>query len=102
MEAKERGNVLKIEIPKAVAILIELLQKDPDPRMRISAAYALGRLGPVAVESVPTLVKSLDDQGKGTPVIFGSDLPDPVTVHQAAANALKKVDPAAAAKAVVE
>jgi HEAT repeat protein len=85
-----------------VPILIELLKKDPDPAMRISAAYALGRLGPGAVESVPTLIKSLDDQEKGAPVIFGSDLPGPVTVHEAAANALKKVDPAAAAKAGVE
>jgi HEAT repeat protein len=88
--------------PKAVPIIIEILKKDPDPGMRISAAYALGRLGPAAVESVPTLIKSLDDQERGLPVIFGANLTAPITVHQAAADALKKIDPMSAAQAGVQ
>lgn len=39
-----------------------LLQNEPDPKQRMAAAMALGRLGSAAAKQVPVLVKALDDK----------------------------------------
>ena len=78
----------------SVPLLIRTLQ-DPDPAMRISAAVALGKIAPHARDAVPALIALLDDQATGRPVIMGySGGPEPVS--KAAAQALLRIDPAAA------
>jgi len=87
-------------IPGTVPVLLETL-KDPDPGMRISAAVALGRLGPSAREAVPDLTALLKDPAMGSPTIMGRGFGQE-SVSNAAANAIARIDPEAAAKASVK
>ena len=77
--------------PAAVPLLIELL-RDSDPVVRRYAADCLGDLGPAAAPAVPALLRALGDEEQGGMVI---------TVGGAAAYALQKIDPEAAARAGV-
>ena len=86
--------------PGTVPILLETL-KDPDPGMRISAAVALGRLGLSAKEAVPDLTALLKDPAMGSPTIMGRGFGQE-SVSNAAANAIARIDPEAAAKASVK
>ncbi len=67
-----------------VPILVKEL-KDPDPRVRWFAAFALKRIGPDAKEAVPALVDAMKDKDE--------------LVRDTAADALKKIDPDAYSKA---
>jgi hypothetical protein len=77
--------------PAALPVLIELL-RDRDPVLRRYAADCLGDLGPKARAAVPALLRALRDQEKGG--FF-------CTVSEAAADALKQIDPETAAQAGV-
>lgn len=82
--------------PETMPILTNLLA-DPDPAIRISAATALGKLGPRAREAVPLLIKALGDSERGEPIIMGRPT-GAEEVRSSASTALKNIDPAAAAK----
>lgn len=56
--------------PETLPILTNALA-DPDAGIRISAATALGKLGPKAKEAGPMLMKALDDHARGEPTIMG-------------------------------
>lgn len=68
------------------------------PDLRLSAIAALGRHGPSAKDAVPLLVKALADGAQGSPAIMGRALGSE-RVKDAAAAALKQIDPEAAKKA---
>ena len=73
---------------KAVPALIESLS-DQDFNVRWRAAMALGEIGPKAKASVPALTESIQKD------------PDPFA-QSAAVVALRKIDPAAAARATLK
>jgi HEAT repeat protein len=77
-----------------IPTLIETLS-DPDPGMRISAAVALGNLGPIAKESTPALSRLLIDAATGEPTIMGRGV-GKESVSNAASTAIRKIDPQAA------
>jgi HEAT repeat protein len=70
----------------SVPALIQFL-RDSDSDTRRNAAKALWCFGAAAKQAVPALVESLQDPS--------------VAVQSEAANALKKIDPEAAAKALI-
>jgi hypothetical protein len=74
--------------PAATPALTELL-RDGDPYVRRYAADCLGDLGPVAKPAVPALLALYRDEGL------------PGSVRDTAAQALKQIDPQAAAEARV-
>ncbi|HEX4646654.1 MAG TPA: HEAT repeat domain-containing protein, partial [Verrucomicrobiae bacterium] len=69
------------EAVNATPILAEILRKDGNNRMRAKAAMTLGQIGPAAKEAVPALRQALEDEYKN--------------VREAAAEALKKIQPTA-------
>jgi HEAT repeat protein len=75
---------------ESIPILAEHLGSN-DPGMRISAAVALGELGPKAVEAVPALRRLLDDKAMGSPAIMGRGLGGE-KVSEAARAALEKIE----------
>ena len=75
---------------ESIPILVEHL-KSEDPGMRISAAFALGELGPKAVEAVPALRLLLDDKASGSPAIMGRAVGGE-KVSDAALAALEKIE----------
>ncbi len=83
--------------PSTVPILIEVLH-DPDPGMRISAAVALGKVGSPAKEAIPALSALLNDPALGEPTIMGRGV-GKESVSNAAANAIRRIEPDAATKA---
>ena len=68
------------EATNAAPALAELLLKDENNRLRGKAAMALGQIGPQAKAAIPALKQALQDEYKN--------------VRDAAAEALKKIDPA--------
>jgi RNA polymerase sigma factor (sigma-70 family) len=50
---------------KTVAVLITLLQNEPQREVRRSAAAALGEMGPAAAPAIPALRKALQGEGGG-------------------------------------
>jgi HEAT repeat protein len=91
----------KVAEDKAAVTALGESLKDKDASTRHGAAEALGAIGPAAKAAVPDLVRALKDDG------FAVSSPRPgVTewrpVREAAAKALKKVDPAAAKEHGVE
>jgi len=80
-----------IEPEVIVPALIESL-KDPHPYVRANAIQGLGNFGAQAKSAVPALLESLDHP----------QMSDPATTRGMIENALKKIDPGAAAKAGVK
>ena len=72
------------------------IAKPADPGMRISAAVALGNLGPTAKQSIPALTRLLNEAAMGEPTIMGRGM-GKESVSNAAANAIMKIDAGAAA-----
>jgi len=56
--------------PETLPMLTDVLA-DAAPAMRISAAVALGRLGPKAKEAAPLLTMLVQDQATGSPLFWG-------------------------------
>jgi hypothetical protein len=79
------------EAEAAIPVLVEMLRLENRYwAVRMRAAFSLQRIGPPAREAVPALSEILKDP----------DLQDPSgELHQAADDALTKIDPVAAAKA---
>src|SRR5262249_16396474 len=67
----------------AVTALLKTLKKDESPRVRGSAALALGKIGALNDSAVPALARALSDSDE--------------QVGQAAASALEEIGPAAKA-----
>jgi HEAT repeats len=76
------GNAAEV-VPEMVKLL-----HDPEPFVRQCAAIVLGEFGTNGTAAVPTLVAKLEDPSE--------------YVRDAATNALKQIDPAAAAKAGIK
>jgi HEAT repeat protein len=74
---------------EAVGLLEEML-RDPEPSMRRQSIQALGKIGPAAKQAVPALIAVINDES------------EPGIVHDLAREALKQVDPEAAAKLAKE
>jgi HEAT repeat protein len=70
------------EASSAVPDLVEMLRNDSKSRLRARAATALGQIGPDAKTAIPALKRALQDESQN--------------VRDAAAEALKKIDPAGA------
>ncbi|MBI4661390.1 MAG: HEAT repeat domain-containing protein [Verrucomicrobia bacterium] len=83
--------------PKALPFIAQKLSRSR-PDLRISAIYALGKLGSGAKEAVPLLLQALEDHDAGSPAIMGRPLGSE-QVRESAANVLKQIDPEAAEKA---
>ena len=65
--------------------------------MRISAAAALGRIGPPAKEAIPLLTGLLNDPAMGEPTIMGRGV-GKESVSNAAANAIRLIEAKTAAR----
>ena len=76
--------------PQSVSTL-EARLHDPDPAIRISAAFALENLGQRAASAIPELKKLLNDQGRGSPTIMGRGS-EVVEVRRIAADAIAKIE----------
>jgi HEAT repeat protein len=74
---------------ESVPVLVKHLESN-DPAMRISAATALGKLGPKAIEAVPELRKLLGDSATGEPSIMGRAM-GREKVSDAARSALERI-----------
>jgi len=72
------------------------IAKPADPGMRISAAVALGNLGPTAKESIPSLTRLLNDAAIGEPTIMWRGM-GKESVSNAAANEITRIDTGAEA-----
>jgi HEAT repeat protein len=104
-----------LESPELVPFLVEALG-DPNPNVKARAAKALGEIGPPAQAGVPALVnltkdaggnldqdtlkyiqtaKKLMDENPGAKLNLEFDTPEEAARY-AAADALMKIDPAAA------
>ena len=75
---------------ESVAVLVKHLKSD-DPAIRISAATALGRLGPKAIEARPALTRLLSDKATGEPTIMGRAM-GREKVSDAARGALRRIE----------
>jgi HEAT repeat protein len=112
------------EAKEAVSLLVKVALQDTNPNVRVTAGKALKEMAPDAVvkQVVPAIVKSLSENPRGenrradaqvlralgwrakpaVPVLLCLLTDEDFLTRSAATNALKEIDPAAAAKVGIE